>query len=92
MRVPVDWLREYVAVPEGTTGEAIAASLVAVGLCQVLRHHPGNRVWPVRSCCMVACLRSRFLAISWSSLASKASTSDSAEAIARCSERDGVGY
>ncbi len=32
MRVPVDWLREYVAVPEGTTGEAIAASLVAVGL------------------------------------------------------------
>ncbi len=32
MRVPVDWLREYVAVPEDATGEAIAASLVAVGL------------------------------------------------------------
>ena len=32
MRVPVDWLREYVAVPHDATGEAIAASLVAVGL------------------------------------------------------------
>lgn len=32
MRVPVDWLREYVAVPQDATGEAIAASLVAVGL------------------------------------------------------------
>ena len=32
MRVPVDWLREYVAVPEDATGEAIAASLVSVGL------------------------------------------------------------
>jgi len=32
MRVPVDWLREYVAVPQDATGEAIAASLVSVGL------------------------------------------------------------
>lgn len=32
MRVPVDWLREYVAVPEDATGERIAADLVAVGL------------------------------------------------------------
>jgi len=32
MRVPVDWLREYVAVPHDATGAAIAASLVKVGL------------------------------------------------------------
>ena len=32
MRVPVDWLREYVAVPPDADGEAIAASLVRVGL------------------------------------------------------------
>lgn len=32
MRVPVDWLREYVAVPAEATGERIAADLVAVGL------------------------------------------------------------
>src|SRR5688500_3421984 len=32
MRVPVDWLREYVAVPPDATGGQIAASLVAVGL------------------------------------------------------------
>ncbi len=32
MRVPVDWLREYVAVPEDATGEQVAAALVAVGL------------------------------------------------------------
>ncbi len=32
MRVPVDWMREYVAVPPGADGEAIAASLVRVGL------------------------------------------------------------
>ncbi|HYN65342.1 MAG TPA: phenylalanine--tRNA ligase subunit beta, partial [Ornithinibacter sp.] len=32
MRVPVDWLREYVAVPQDASGEAIAASLVKVGL------------------------------------------------------------
>ncbi|GAA4403148.1 phenylalanine--tRNA ligase subunit beta [Fodinibacter luteus] len=32
MRVPVDWLREYVEVPADATGVDIAASLVAVGL------------------------------------------------------------
>src|SRR5690242_5857521 len=32
MRVPVDWLREYVAVPPDADGGAIAASLVRVGL------------------------------------------------------------
>ena len=32
MRVPVDWLREYVAVPADAAGVDIAASLVQVGL------------------------------------------------------------
>ncbi|MFW5470027.1 phenylalanine--tRNA ligase subunit beta [Knoellia sp. CPCC 206435] len=32
MRVPIDWLREYVAVPHDATGEQIAADLVRVGL------------------------------------------------------------
>ncbi|MGL5866046.1 MAG: phenylalanine--tRNA ligase subunit beta [Dermatophilaceae bacterium] len=32
MRVPIDWLREFVEVPENATGERIAASLVRVGL------------------------------------------------------------
>jgi phenylalanyl-tRNA synthetase beta chain len=32
MRVPVDWLREYVEVPAGATGVDIAADLVRVGL------------------------------------------------------------
>ncbi len=32
MRVPVDWLREYVAVPQQASGADIAASLVRVGL------------------------------------------------------------
>jgi len=32
MRVPIDWLREYVAVPQDATGEQIAADLVRVGL------------------------------------------------------------
>ena len=32
MRVPVDWLREYVEVPAEATGHDIAASLVRVGL------------------------------------------------------------
>src|SRR3990170_1717669 len=31
---------------------------------------PGSRVWPVRSCCMAARLRSRFLAMRWSRPAS----------------------
>ena len=46
---------------------------------------PGRRVWPVRSCCMAACLRSRFLAMSRSSPPSSASTSLNAVAMARCS-------
>lgn len=32
MRVPIEWLREYVAVPAGATGLDVAASLVKVGL------------------------------------------------------------
>ncbi len=32
MRVPIDWLREYVEVPEDVSGEAVAADLVRVGL------------------------------------------------------------
>ena len=32
MRVPVEWLREYVEIAPGTTGADIAASLVRVGL------------------------------------------------------------
>ncbi|MGO0577485.1 phenylalanine--tRNA ligase subunit beta [Ornithinimicrobium panacihumi] len=32
MRIPMDWLGEYVTLPEGTTGEQVAADLVAVGL------------------------------------------------------------
>ena len=32
MRVPIDWLREYVAVPAAATGVEIAADLVKVGL------------------------------------------------------------
>ena len=32
MRVPIEWLREYVDVPEGATGLQVAADLVRVGL------------------------------------------------------------
>lgn len=32
MRVPLPWLREYVEVPAGATGEQVAAELVRVGL------------------------------------------------------------
>ncbi|MFV0464119.1 MAG: phenylalanine--tRNA ligase subunit beta [Nostocoides sp.] len=32
MRIPVDWLNEYVAVPADATGASIAAALVSVGL------------------------------------------------------------
>ncbi|MGB7817866.1 MAG: phenylalanine--tRNA ligase subunit beta, partial [Ornithinibacter sp.] len=32
MRVPIDWLREYVAVPEDVSGAEVAAHLVRVGL------------------------------------------------------------
>jgi phenylalanyl-tRNA synthetase beta chain len=41
MRVPVDWLREYVAVPAEATGADIAASLVAVGLEEEALHGGG---------------------------------------------------
>jgi phenylalanyl-tRNA synthetase beta chain len=32
MRVPLDWLREHVAVPDGATAKEVAADLVRVGL------------------------------------------------------------
>ncbi len=41
MRVPVDWLAEYAAVPPGTTGAQIAADLVAVGLEEEALHGGG---------------------------------------------------
>ncbi|WP_130013591.1 phenylalanine--tRNA ligase subunit beta [Serinicoccus sediminis] len=41
MRVPVDWLGEYVTLPEGVTGEQIAADLVAVGLEEEGLHTSG---------------------------------------------------
>lgn len=41
MRVPVDWLREYVAVPHDATGEQIAADLVSVGLEEEALHTGG---------------------------------------------------
>ncbi|RIK11708.1 MAG: phenylalanine--tRNA ligase subunit beta, partial [Acidobacteria bacterium] len=41
MRVPVDWLGEYVELPEGVTGEQVAASLVAVGLEEEGLHTSG---------------------------------------------------
>ncbi|MFK5689822.1 phenylalanine--tRNA ligase subunit beta [Ornithinimicrobium sp. LYQ92] len=41
MRVPVDWLGEYVALPEGVTGARIAADLVSVGLEEEALHTSG---------------------------------------------------
>jgi phenylalanyl-tRNA synthetase beta chain len=41
MRVPVDWLREYVTVPAEATGADIAASLVRVGLEEEGLHGAG---------------------------------------------------
>ncbi len=41
MRVPVDWLGEYVELPRGVTGEQIAADLVAVGLEEEGLHTSG---------------------------------------------------
>ena len=48
MRVPVDWLREYVAVPPDATGEQIAADLVqrrprGGGPAHRWRHRPARR-------------------------------------------------
>ncbi|MGC5586067.1 phenylalanine--tRNA ligase subunit beta [Ornithinimicrobium sp. W1665] len=41
MRVPVDWLGEYVELPQGVTGAQIAADLVAVGLEEEGLHTSG---------------------------------------------------
>lgn len=41
MRVPIDWLREYVAVPASATGTDIAADLVRVGLEEEGLHDGG---------------------------------------------------
>ncbi len=38
MRVPLRWLGEYAELPEGTTGEQVAAALVAVGLEEEALH------------------------------------------------------
>ncbi|SEA43180.1 phenylalanyl-tRNA synthetase beta subunit [Bowdeniella nasicola] len=38
--VPIDWLREHVDVPAGTTAEELAAALVAVGLEEEEIHPP----------------------------------------------------
>ncbi len=43
MRVPVDWLREYVAVAPGTRGAEVAAALVRVGLEEEGLHGGGVR-------------------------------------------------
>ena len=51
--------------------------------------NPSNRCLPVRSCCIAACLRSRFLAMSLSSEVISASASDSTSAIASCSGSGG---
>ena len=41
MRVPIEWLREYVAVPESATGLDVAADLVKVGLEEEAIHGGG---------------------------------------------------
>ncbi|MBM6403686.1 phenylalanine--tRNA ligase subunit beta [Phycicoccus sp. CSK15P-2] len=41
MRVPLDWLAEYVAVPTDATGVDVAASLVSVGLEEEAIHGSG---------------------------------------------------
>ena len=41
MRVPIDWLRDYVAVPESASGEQVAADLVRVGLEEEGLHTAG---------------------------------------------------
>ena len=51
--------------------------------------NPGSRVLPVRSSCMAAFFISRFLAMSAPRLSSRASTSESAAAMAFCSENGG---
>lgn len=51
--------------------------------------NPGRRVLPVRSCCIAAVLRSRFLAMRRPKPSSNASTSLRALAMARCSSSVG---
>jgi len=51
----------------------------------------GRRRLPVSSACMLACLMSRFLAISRSSPSSYVSTLSKAAAMAHCSDSDGIG-
>ncbi|NLX00451.1 MAG: phenylalanine--tRNA ligase subunit beta [Actinomycetales bacterium] len=41
MRVPLDWLREYVDVPADATAESVAADLVRVGLEEEAYHRAG---------------------------------------------------
>ena len=41
MRVPIDWLREGVAVPEGASAADVAAALVSVGLEEEALHSGG---------------------------------------------------
>ena len=41
MRIPLDWLREYVAVPAAATGLDVAAALVKVGLEEEGLHTSG---------------------------------------------------
>ena len=41
MRAPLPWLREYVALPDGVTGEQVAADLVRVGLEEEAVHGGG---------------------------------------------------
>ena len=41
MRVPLDWLREYVEVPADATAETVAADLVRVGLEEEAYHRAG---------------------------------------------------
>ena len=38
MRAPLSWLGEYAELPEGTTGEQVAAALVSVGLEEEALH------------------------------------------------------
>lgn len=41
MRVPIDWLREYVEVPDGASAQEVAAALVRVGLEEEGYHSSG---------------------------------------------------
>lgn len=48
MRVPLSWLREYVALPEGTTGQDVSKRLVSVGFeVESLETYGGDVVGPL---------------------------------------------